>query len=267
MMPKFGNLTNPSEDILEEIEKIGRMGFDFAEISIEGPKSFPDNLRRKRKDILRILRKYRMFAIGHTMWWCDLGSPYENVRKGWVEEAKSSIDIANELGIKLVNFHFESVQSLFRDNKIRKKILNNYVRSMKELVEYGKIKGVDVMLENCVSEGCSHIDNYGYIVNRVKGLGVHLDVGHAFIEGGTKNVLKFITTFRKRLVHIHMHDNYGDRDDHLPLGIARVEYDKVARALKKIGYSKTVTFEVFTMDRDFAALSMKKFRDAWKGKK
>jgi len=267
--PKFGNLANPSEDTLKEIEKIGKMGFDFVEISIEGPKAFPENLRRKRPEILKLLKKYRMFAIGHTMWWNDLGSPYENVRKGWVEESKKAIDIASELGIKLVNFHFDSFAPiLFRDSKTKKKIFDNYVKSLTELVEYGKRRGVSVMLENgAFAKVFSELGNYKYVADRVKGLGVHLDVGHAFIHGGMKNVLKFITAFGKRIVHVHIHDNYGKEDDHLPLGVAKIEYESVIKALKKIGYDRTVTFEVFTRDRDLAAYSMKKFRDAWNSKK
>jgi sugar phosphate isomerase/epimerase len=268
-MPKLGNMANPAENTLEEIEKIGKLGFDFAEISIEGPKAFPENLRRNKAKILQALKKYRMFIVGHTMWWNDMGSPYEHVRQGWVRESEKAIDIASELGIKLVNFHFDSVPSmLMKESRTRKKILDNYVKSLNELVAYGKGRGVGVMLENgASSKDFSDVATYRYVVDKVKGLGVHLDVGHAFIHGGMKNVLKFISTFKKRIVHVHIHDNYGKRDDHLPLGVARIEYESVIKALKKIGYRNTITFEVFTRDRDLAAYSMKKFRDAWNSKR
>jgi sugar phosphate isomerase/epimerase len=269
MMPKFGNMANPSENTLDEIEKIAKLGFDFVEISIEGPKAFPENLRRNKAAILRALKKHRMFAIGHTMWWNDLGSPYENVRKGWVEESRRAIDIAEELGIKLVNFHFDSVPSmLLGDRRTRKKIFDNYVKSLTELVEYGKGRGVKVMLENgAFTKEFSDVAVYKNVAGRVKDLGVHLDVGHAFIHGGMGNVVRFIRTFRKRIVHVHVHDNYGREDDHLPLGTAKIDYEKIAKELKKIGYSGAITFEVFTMDRDLAANSMKKFRDAWSSKR
>lgn len=48
-IPKFGNLTNPSIDILREIRTIKRMGFDFVEIGIEGPEGKPEKLLKKKK--------------------------------------------------------------------------------------------------------------------------------------------------------------------------------------------------------------------------
>jgi len=271
MMPKFGNPTRPSEDVVREIEKIGRLGFDFVEISIEGPKAFPEDVRKRKDGILRMLKKYKMFALGHTMWWCDLGSPYENVRKAWVQEGKNAIDIAHELGIKLVNFHFDSVPMFFKDRKIRKKILDNHVKSLGELVEYGRRHGMKVVLENglladLMAAGRSDMESYKYIVDRVEDLDVNLDIGHAFIHGGMKNVLRFINTFRKRIEHIHLHDNRGKTDDHFPLGLGDIDYEKIIKALRKIGYDKTITFEVFSRDRDLVTFSMNKFRDAWKGK-
>jgi sugar phosphate isomerase/epimerase len=265
MMPKLGNMANPSQDTVKEIEIIGKLGFDFVEISIEGPKAFPENLRRNKVSILKAVKKYRMFIVGHTMWWNDMGSPYEFVRQGWVKESEKAIDIAAELGIRLVNFHFDSVPGiLIRDSKTKKRILDNYVKSLNHLVAYARERKVGVMLENgASSKDFSDVETYGYVANKVKGLGVHLDVGHAFIHGGMRNVLKFINTFKKRIVHVHIHDNYGKRDDHLPLGVGRIEYERVVKALKRIGYDRTVTFEVFTRDRDLAAHSMEKFRDAW----
>lgn len=274
MMPKFGCPTKPSEDVVGEIEKIGKLGFDFVEISIEGPKAFPEDLRKRKAGILRMLKKYKMFALGHTMWWCDLGSPYENVRKAWVQEGKNAIDIAHELGIKLVNFHFDvgPMLLIFKDRKIRNKILDNHVKSLRELVEYGKRHEMKVVLENglltgLLASGHPDIESYKYIVDRVEDLDVNLDIGHAFIHGGMKNVLNFISTFRKRIEHIHLHDNRGKTDDHFPLGLGDIDYEKIIKALKKIGYDKTITFEVFSRNRDMAAGSVKKFKDAWNSKK
>ena len=186
MIPKFGNPTNPSNEILKEIEKIGKMGFDFAEIGIEGPKAFPEILVRKKREILKLLDKYGMFAIAHTAWFIDIGSPYENVRRAWVGEGKKAIEVANELGIKLVNFHFECIPPLlFKDGRTKRKILDNHVRSLRELVEHAKDHEITVMLENGVlNRGCSDAENYKYVVDRVKGLKVHIDVGHAFVHGG-----------------------------------------------------------------------------------
>ncbi len=268
MMPKFGNSTRPSHEILEEIEETGKLGFDYVEINIEGPKAYAEDLRRRKEKILRLLRKYGMFAVGHSMWFVDFGIPYENVRKGWVEEGKKDIDVAMELGMKLLVFHLLSSNPLIlKDRRMLRKILNNNIKSMKELVEYGRERGVGIVMENGIGKELSNLSNYKYVTDRVKGLGVHIDIGHALMLGGMKNVMKFIRTFGKKIEHIHMHDNRGSEDDHLPLGLGELDYEKVARALKKIGYDKTITFEVFAREQDLAALSAEKFKKAWGSRK
>jgi len=48
-MVKFGCLTNPTCDILKEIESIKKYGFDFVEIGIEWPEGSVENLLKKKE--------------------------------------------------------------------------------------------------------------------------------------------------------------------------------------------------------------------------
>jgi sugar phosphate isomerase/epimerase len=266
-IPKFGRLTNPRENILKEIELTAKLGFDFVEIGIEGPGGDPDILVRDKRRILKAIKDNGLFAIAHTPWWADLGSPYENVRHGWVEESKRAIRTVNQLKISLINFHGYSAGMFMTIPSAKKHILNNFVSSMRELVDYGSALGVKVMLENMPKkrEICE-LPDMKYVTDRVKGLGFHLDIGHAYINGGLKAVLDYIRVFRPKLWHVHVHDNHGQEDEHLPLGIAKIEYEKVVSALKKIGYDKTITLEVFAKDLDYAQYSMNKLKKLWKEK-
>ncbi len=266
-IPKFGRLTNPRENILKEIELTSKLGFDFVEIGIEGPGGDPDILIKSKAKILKAVRDNGLFAIAHTSWWFDLGSPYENVRCGWVEEGKRVIRVANEMKINLINFHSHLIGSFIEIPSAKKQALKNYVRSMQELVDYGKSLGVGVMLENATEKReITMLADVKFIVDRVKDLGFHLDVGHAYMHGGMKNVFDYMNTFRPKIWHIHMHDNHGISDEHLPLGSSNLEYEKVVSALKKIGYDKTITLEVFCKDADYAQYSMNKLKKLWKGK-
>lgn len=268
MTIKFGSITNPSKEILKEIGDIMKNGFDFVEIGMEGPKAMPSSILRKRDKILSLLKKYKTFAIGHTAFWINLGSPYESVRKAWIEESKRMIETARELGMKYLNFHLYSKGMFYRDRKMSGKILDNHVKSLKELVEHGKNHGVGIMLENGHHEfDLSSLENYGYVLRKVRGLNAHIDVGHAMLGKDMGYAISFLTRFRKRLVHIHISDNYGVKDDHLPVTIGMLDLEKLVKTLKKIGYNKTITFEVFANDRSLAKFSMKKFRDAWRKRK
>ena len=141
--------------------------------------------------------------------------------------------------------------------------MENLVTSLKELVEYGKEKNVGIILENAAEKGeIVKLKDFVYILNRVPNLKVHLDLGHAFLFGGMKNIEKWVTTFREKIAHVHMHDNHGKSDEHLPIGKGKIDFLKVVKLLKKIDYDKTITLEVFTSKKD-AVKSREKIRKLW----
>jgi sugar phosphate isomerase/epimerase len=58
-------------------------------------------------------------------------------------------------------------------------------------------------------------------------------------------------------------DNYGKEDQHLPIGAGIIDFSKVVKALKGIGYNDTITLEVFSRDRDYLKMSKKKMVEMW----
>jgi len=260
MSIKFGLLTNPANNILEEIKLIHKLGFDYVEFGIEPPRGSPEVILRNRSKILELIKRFNSPPLAHTAWWIDFGSGYEIVRRGWVQEAKRSIDTGNSLRIKKINFHFYSVGLTKAYRPYHKQILANMVTSLKEVVNYGNSKSMTVIFENApIKSDIVGIRDYKLIIDNVPKLKVHLDIGHAFIENGMKGVKHYIFTFKEKLEHIHISDNHGEWDEHLPLGKGKINFEQVAKWLKQIDYGKTITFEVFTSKED-ARDSVRKFR-------
>jgi len=261
-LPGFGLLTNPSIEILEEIRSIQRMGFDYAEIGIESPEGAPEILHSKQCRILKLLNDFKVKPLGHTSPWIDLGSDYESIRRGWILESKKTLRVAEKLGLVLVNFH-ANANGMFFGTK-RKIILNNWIRSLQEIVSYAKDLDVRVMLENMPKSGSSihSPDEFKYILRHVPELQVHLDIPHAFTSGGMKSILDYIRMFNDRIAHIHWHDNNGEFDEHLPVGDGSIDHRRVVKALKEIKYERTITLEVFTSKSD-ARRSTKKLKQLW----
>ncbi len=241
--PAFGYLTNPTAEVLGEIERIRKMGFDYPEICIEEPEGSPEILMKKRNQILKLLKKFNRPPLAH-MWWCiDLGSYYKHVREGWMNWSKQAIYTAAELGCISATFHTHA-RSMFRTRAQKLEIMKNWVEALKGLVKYGKKKGVKIYLENPAEKWeISDFASFKWIADRVPGLFVHVDVGHALVNGGEPE--KWLRTFSKKLAHIHIHDNRGKQDEHMPLGCGNLDYKGIARLLKKMKYDKTITFEVF----------------------
>jgi len=264
--PKFGLLTDPIESVPNEIVRFHRLGFDYVEIGIEEPMGTPQILMRQKDEIMNSLSANGMFALGHTAYWVNFGSSHEKARRGWIEEAKDMIHVASELNIRLLNFHFNArLGRVGATEESRKVFLRNFVSSMKELTQFAETEKLALMLENVPPAGgrpLESIDYFSEVMKALPSLLFHLDVAHAFIENRIKGVREYIDAFGDRLVHVHMHDNHGKEDEHLPLGMGKIDFRKVARFLKEINYDKTITFEVFTSRAD-AVRSREFFKKQW----
>jgi sugar phosphate isomerase/epimerase len=248
-MPSYGLLSNPSNDIISEIGKIHELNFDYVEIGIEGPEGNPDIINKRKDEIVKLLHQFKQKTIAHTAYWIDLASDYEYIRHAWILEAIREIKTARKLGIDLINFH-ANINGMFYGQK-RKIVLDNLVKSLREIVNQAKKYKIDVMLENVpLSNGIHNVDEFKYIIDNVDMLFVHLDIPHAFTSGGMASVIDYINTFRDKIIHIHWHDNHGQKDEHLPIGDGFIDHQEAVKALKAIGYDRTITLEVFTSSND-----------------
>lgn len=265
-LPKFGLLTSPIEPVPDEIVRFHRLGFDYAEIGIEEPSATPQILMRQKDEILSALSLNELFAIGHTAYWVGFGSSHEKVRRGWIEEAKDMIHAASELKIGLLNFHYYARHGMVgRTEQSKNTFLQNFADAMKELTQFAATRKVNLMLENAPPENGAALESiecFSYVMKSVPALSFHLDVGHAFIENRMRGVRDYIDAFGDRLAHVHMHDNHGKQDEHLPLGKGKIDAREVIRVLKEVNYARTITFEVFSSHVD-AARSMRYFNKQW----
>jgi len=265
-LPKFGLLTDPVDPIPDQILQCRRLGFDFVEIGIEEPQATPQILMKQNQEIQRSLSESGLFSIGHTAYWVGFGSAHEHVRRGWVEEGKDMIRAASQLNIQLLNFHYNArLGRVGVTEESRNTFVQNFTDSMRELVEFAAPMSIELMLENAPPQGpnpLERIEYFAQILHATPHLKFHLDAPHAFIENGMRGVQNYLDLFGDRLVHVHLHDNHGKQDEHLPLGAGKIDFRKVVKALKAVEYCGTITFEVFTSRAD-AVRSRESFKKRW----
>jgi sugar phosphate isomerase/epimerase len=72
----------------------------------------------------------------------------------------------------------------------------------------------------------------------IGGIGMTFDFGHANTLGMVKDFLPFVN----RAHHIHIHDNHGMSDEHLPLGAGTINWDTVGKTIAA-DYSGVVVIE------------------------
>lgn len=126
---------------------------------------------------------------------------------------RSTIRFANAIGATLVNLHLDVTDGAegFAD------ALTNTLK----LTAESKLK---LAIENTVWTGPEHFNQFFATLRRSKlphaHVGMCFDLGHANLYGETQNdYWRYLDSlaFEVPIIHLHLHENCGDRDSHLPL--------------------------------------------------
>jgi len=133
------------------------------------------------------------------------------------------------------------------------------VEALKKLLREAETFDLKVMYEPTDTPR-DDLENVSTILESVPGLFLHADIGHANLFG--RKPEEFIVKFRKKLRHVHLHDNLQNLDLHLPMGCGNIDWERTLKFLKKC-YDGTITLEVFSRDRDYALLSKEKLARLW----
>ncbi|MDO5843782.1 MAG: sugar phosphate isomerase/epimerase family protein [Methanocorpusculum sp.] len=113
-------------------------------------------------------------------------------------------------------------------------------------VRLGKIAdrfGVTACLENMPAlEDFFCRDPYELdgFVDGVEGMGITLDIGHA---NTTENLNDYLKLILPKASHMHIHDNHGKRDEHLPLGYGNIDWEKIMPKIKKDYHGEIIVVE------------------------
>ena len=251
---QIGMMNDPRCNATDEARWAASHGLDFLDLTIEGPGA---SLEQIDQAALRtIMAETGLGIVGHTAWYLPFASPIARVRQAAIASAAETFEVFAALQARYVNVHISSTPALFS----RADCLRWNGESFAHLAEQAAPYGLQVMVEHPPSSYFS-LDDIVTILNADPRLGFHLDMGHVHVAGfKLKAVLEELRT---RLTHVHLSDNRGRHDDHIPLGAGTIDWPQVIATLKQSGYDATITLEVFSKDRDYLLLSAAKVRQWW----
>ncbi len=251
---KIGFPNNPRKNILEEVEWIGKNGFDFVDLFLEEDHAVPEKIDAEK--LKKLLQKYRLDAVGHIAWYLPIGSPVKYFRESAISESKRYFDVFSKLDVRYVTIHANWPPGMFST----KEGIEFQAESLKKLVQVAKKCNINLLYEPMDSWQDS-IKSVSEILSKVPGLYLHIDIGHANLFG--RKPEQFIRKFHKKLKHVHLHDNNGKEDLHNPIGTGNIDWKNLIKILKRY-YNGTITLEIFSKDRDYVLLSKDKLKKLWK---
>ncbi|GAB4255807.1 sugar phosphate isomerase/epimerase family protein [Deferrisoma sp.] len=256
---RYGAMNSPLLPVLEEIELVGRMGFDYVELAMDPPQATPERLGGLAGDIRRLLDRHGLGLVCHLPTFVSTADLTERLRRASVEETVEALRVARDLGAEKVVLHPGVATGL--GPRVPEEAARAGWRSLGEIGAEAQRLGISLCVENLFprSHTLAGARDFEELFSRFPGLGVTLDVGHAHLGSlGGERFEELARACGPRLRHLHASDNFGRHDDHLPIGAGAIDFGRVALILREVGYDDTVTLEVFSRDRDYLRISREK---------
>jgi len=247
---KYGAMNFPIKPIADELADISALGFDYLELSMDPPQAHYSAIRQQMNSILDDLAFHSMSIICHLPTFVSTADLTDSIREASLLEMFNSLEVAAELGSQKVVLHPGHIGGM--GIYVEQTALAHANNSLAAIIDRAQTLGLCVCLENMFPKCRAFVepDDFVEILQRFPDLKLTLDTGHANIANpGGRRILEFIEKFGPRIGHLHVSDNFGERDDHIPLGAGKIDFLKIINALKQNGYDDTVTLEIFSEDR------------------
>jgi sugar phosphate isomerase/epimerase len=252
-----GSMNNPAVPLEDELRRIAEAGFDFVDLTLEPPRAWPVDGER----VGRLLAELGLTAVGHTAYYLPIASPFPELRERASGLLTAAFETFAAAGVRLVNVHPDPATRLFSEAEVRAWNAEAIAR----LVSDAEARGLTIMVEN-LGRSFSKVEDFEPIFAAAGNARFHLDVAHAHMwrgKGEPNRTAELLEAFRDRLAHVHVSDNLGGDDLHLPLGVGTIDWPEAVATLKSAGWDGTVTLEVFAHERAHLETSRRLWTEWW----
>ncbi len=243
---QYGAMNFPIKPVIDEIHAIADLGMDFMELALDPPQGHYQRIREQSSAILRALRGHNLGLICHLPTFVHTADLADSIRRASVEEIIRSLEVADDLGARKVVLHPGVIKGLALH--VLDQALDLALESLGQIARCARALGTTVCVENMFPGVGPFIepDDFRPIFEAFPEFRMVLDLGHAHIgDLHGDRIERFIRRWGDRLDHLHVSDNHGLRDDHLPLGDGSLPLADCVAALHRIGYDGSLTLEVF----------------------
>jgi sugar phosphate isomerase/epimerase len=234
---KIGVMNNPGKSIYDETAAFGKAGFDFIDLTIEGPRAGDVDTEKMG----RLLERYNLALTGHTDPCLPWAYPVRSIRQACLDELERCARIFSELGARIMNIH----PCYFCPPAMRALLVELNIEALKPIVAMASSYGLTLAFENYKAP-FDRVSTFQKLLDEVAGSSLHLDFGHANM--GKNNHEVFCEQLGPAITHVHFSDNRSTADHHMPLGVGSIDWKNAVASLKATGYDATITLEVFCDD-------------------
>lgn len=197
-------------------------GFRAFEVWADFPHAHPDTTDSTvRRELGRRLARFDRVSVHGPLGNASLASTNPGIWKESVRQHVETIRLTQELGATVLVVH----PGELRDPRFREEARQRARDALATLAEQARRNAIVLALENCGRYLLSIDDTAQDLADLVRATGsehlrVCLDIGHGAVA---KNNEELVRLLGNEIVHLHVHDNHGERDEHLPLGWGSID--------------------------------------------
>ena len=182
----------------------------------------------------RVLKELKYeYTIHPPAWDCNIAAGMYSLRRAAQDLNISALDVCTCVGARQIVFHtgYCDKNALF-DKKLAQR---HSMEALEEMISLAKPLGITVAVENIAPPSLALYtqDEYAHILDGVDETAQYLiDLGHANMNGW--NIPKLIGQVSSRLCALHIHDNNGIIDQHLPIGHGTIPWEETFCEMEKL---------------------------------
>ena len=248
----FNLHTQPTDDLIKNVQYgldfMERCGFEALDFTANILKSLDERYEQIIDSILEdTARRKIKFELCHLPFDPKLNAYPERIIP-FNSVMHRAIDAAAKLGVKYAVMHPNTTTLPLADFD-SKLCFNSVISHLAPFVEHAERVGLRVVVENmCVIHEkypthryCQTPEELAEVADKL-GIGVCWDFGHGHIGGLRQSEALHYLASRVKVLHVN--DNMGYGDDHLPPFIGTIDWQDAMTELSKIGFDGLFNYEI-----------------------
>jgi sugar phosphate isomerase/epimerase len=262
---QYGAMNFPIKPVMEEIEKIAALGFDYVELAMDPPQAHYAKVRAQGKAIRTLLDDLGLGLVCHMPTFVSTADLTDSIREASIEEVLNSLKVAAELGAGKVVLHPSTVMGMA--SLVMEEAMARALDALHRFVTRADDLGLSLCLENMFPRISPYVEapRFEPVFAQFPDLRLTFDAAHAHIgDLAGRRIKSLLDRWGKRIGHVHLSDNDGYGDSHLTLGAGTLPLEMILRRLAAVGYDDTITLEIFSEDAEELKASRRQLARLWK---
>ena len=182
--------------------------------------------------------------------------PEKTRRIAAMDEIKRAVETADSIPFRNLVVHLGE-----RDDEWSPRTIEYALTALEHLGAFARPLGVRPLVENLTGDPTTPEHLMEILkIGHFDSTGVCLDLGHAHITVGVQQA---IATFADRIVQVHVHDNHGQKDEHLWPGDGRIDWPATAAAINALPAPPAIVLEISSKLPDEPAALSERIRKAF----